>query len=85
MREWRRHGAGGAAGGGGGYLKNLPELISYAAEPGQKVTNEKGLGHAVAPQHDQVLGQVLWRRQLRSKIKSQTPRSQDLGKVSFTH
>lgn len=50
-----------------GYLKNLPELISYAAEPGQKVTNEEGLGHAVAPQHDQALAQVLWSRQLRSK------------------
>lgn len=56
--------------GGGGYLKNLPELISYAAEPGQKVTNEKGLGHVVAPQDDQALAQVLWSRQLRSKITS---------------
>lgn len=59
---------------GGGYLKNLPELISYAAEPGQKVTNEEGLGHAVAPQHDQALAQVLWSRQLRSKTNGQTSR-----------
>lgn len=69
---------------GGGYLKNLPELIGYAAEPGQEVTNEKGLGHAVAPQDNQALGQVLWSRQLRSKINGQTSCLQDSGKVSFT-
>lgn len=62
---------------GGVYLKNLPELISYAAEPGQKVTNEKGLGHAVAPQDDQALCQVLWSRQLRSKINGQKSHLQD--------
>lgn len=57
--------------GEGAYLENLPELISHAAESSQKVTDEKGLGRATAPQDHQALGQVLRSRELRSNTSIQ--------------
>lgn len=57
--------------GEGAYLENLPELISHAAESSEKVTDEKGLGRAAAPQDHQALGQVLCSRELRSNTSIQ--------------
>lgn len=57
--------------GEGGYLENPPELVSHAAESSQKVTDEKGLGGAAAPQDHQALAQALCSRELRSNISVQ--------------